>query len=92
MGAKIHNYGSGDWGFHCPGCGHGHSFRVTGDSTRPQWVWNGSTETPTFAPSLMINKGTPSQCHLVVTDGKIHFQADCHHALAGQTVDMQDWE
>jgi len=92
MPAKIHNYGSGDWGFYCPGCGHEHSFRVNGDTTRPQWEWNGSLDKPSFTPSLMVNKGTPSQCHLVVTDGKIQFQPDCHHALKGQTVEMKDWE
>ena len=91
-GAKIHNYGSGDWGFHCPGCGYGHSFRVNSDSTRPQWSWNGSLDKPTFTPSLMVNRGTATQCHCNVTDGRIVFHTDCHHPLAGQTVDMLDWD
>jgi hypothetical protein len=92
MSVKIHNYGSGDWGFHCPGCGYGHSFRVSGDASRPQWEWNGSIEKPTFTPSLMVNRGAGNQCHLNVTDGRIIFHADSHHALAGQTVDLPDWE
>lgn len=92
MADKIHNYGSGDWVFHCPGCGYGHPFRVTGDTSRPQWTWNGSLDKPTFTPSLMVNRDHPSQCHLNVTDGKIIFHADCHHALAGQTVEMPNWE
>lgn len=92
MGDKIHNYGSGDWGFHCPGCGYGHSFRVTGDESRPQWSWNGSLESPTFVPSLLVWKDEPNaRCHLIVTDGVIHFQSDCHHSLAGQSVAMGDW-
>jgi hypothetical protein len=93
MAAKIHNYGSGDWGFHCPGCGYGHSFRVTGDATRPQWTWNGSLDKPTFTPSLLVNKDYPeSRCHSFVTDGRIQFLSDCHHKLAGQTVELPDWE
>lgn len=93
MSAKIHNYGSGDWGFHCPGCGYGHSFRVNADAGRPQWTWNGSVEEPTFAPSLMVNRDFPAaRCHSIVTDGKIAFLTDCFHTLAGQTVDLPDWD
>jgi len=92
MSAKIHDHGSGDWGFHCPGCKYDHSFRVNGDATRPQWHWNNSIDKPTFTPSLMVNRGTDSQCHSYVTDGKIQFLNDCHHALKGQTVDLPDWE
>lgn len=31
-------------------------------------------------------------CHSFVTDGRIQFLSDCTHALAGQTVDLPDWE
>lgn len=93
MGVKVHNYGSGEWGFHCPGCGYGHSFRVTGDTTRPQWTWNGSLEQPTFKPSLLVNKDTPLMtCHLFVTDGVIEYQNDCHHSLRGKKIPMVDWD
>ena len=33
-----------------------------------------------------------TRCHSFVTDGKIHFCADCSHALAGQVVDMKDMD
>jgi hypothetical protein len=90
---KIHNFGSGDWGFHCPGCGYLHSFRVNGDTTRPQWKWNGSTDKPTFTPSLLVNQHHPaSRCHSFVTDGKIQFLSDCWHHLKGQTVELPDWD
>lgn len=93
MSAKIHNMGSGDWAFHCPGCGYGHSFRVNSDAARPQWSWNGSLDKPTFSPSLLCNKDFPeSRCHSFVKDGNIQFLKDCHHKLAGQTVELPDWE
>lgn len=31
------------------------------------------------------------RCHTFITDGQIHFLADCTHALAGQTVPIPDW-
>jgi hypothetical protein len=31
-----------------------------------------------------------TRCHLFVRDGKIQFLPDCHHALAGQVVDLPD--
>ena len=35
---------------------------------------------------------TPFVCHSFVTDGRIQFLGDCTHALAGQTVDLPDWQ
>jgi hypothetical protein len=77
--------------FHCPGCGHGHPFEIDAPNGAG-WTWNGSLDRPTFTPSLKVNGGTPTQCHVRVTDGKIQFLADSHHALAGKTVDLPDWE
>lgn len=31
-------------------------------------------------------------CHSFVTAGRIQFLNDCTHELAGQTVDLPDWE
>ena len=31
-------------------------------------------------------------CHSFVTDGRIQFLCDSSHDLAGQTVDLPDWE
>lgn len=33
-----------------------------------------------------------SVCHSFVTDGRIQFLGDCTHALAGQTVDIPDFD
>jgi hypothetical protein len=98
-GAKIHYMGDGNVGprggklyvFHCPGCGFGHPFEIDAPNGAG-WTWNGSLDRPTFTPSLMVARGTPTQCHVWVTDGKIQFLADSHHALAGRTVDLPDWE
>ncbi len=34
----------------------------------------------------------PLRCHSFVTDGRIRFLGDCTHALAGQTVDLPDFD
>lgn len=32
------------------------------------------------------------RCHSFVTDGRIQFLSDCTHSLAGQTVDLPEWD
>jgi hypothetical protein len=92
MADKLHEMGASQSGgrvyaFHCPGCEYGHCFDV------PRWFWNGSFEKPTFQPSLLCNQhDVASRCHLFVTDGGIQFLSDCWHALAGQTVELPDWD
>ena len=72
--------------FYCPGCEGSHPYSA------PRWTFNGSLEMPTFSPSLLVGKDIPEKrCHLYITDGKIQFLGDCHHALANQTVEMTDW-
>lgn len=98
MGAKVHYMGKSEavlgvlpsedlYAFHCPGCEYGHHITV------PRWKWNGSLDRPTVTPSLLVNSHDPTtRCHSFVTDGNIEFQADCHHALAGKTVELPDWD
>lgn len=92
MSDKLHRMGDDGRGnvlyaFHCPGCGYGHHIAV------PRWTWNGSMDVPTVTPSLLVNQHDPSsRCHSFVKDGRIQFLSDCFHSLAGQTVDLPDWD
>jgi hypothetical protein len=99
--AKIYEIGKNLLSFHCPACLYDHAVGVNGrkipgsDGSMNEWGWNNSLDAPTFTPSLLINKANlpPSpRCHSYVTDGKIEFLSDCTHAMAGQTVDIPDWE
>lgn len=102
MAAKIRitgTYKTQVWAFHCPGCGYDHAFTVGPQNsadvaaTSARWTFNGSLEAPTFSPSLLCNKDTPSlRCHSFVEDGKIRFLTDCFHKLAGKTVELTDYE
>jgi Family of unknown function (DUF6527) len=81
--------------FHCPGCGHGHTYTVKQDGSG--WSFNGDMDKPTFTPSLKNtlyhqngNKRVEKACHLFVTDGYIIFCDDCSHEFAGQRVEMKD--
>jgi hypothetical protein len=38
--------------FHCPGCNEPHQIRHAGSGS--VWVWNGSSENPTFIPSVLV--------------------------------------
>lgn len=90
--------------FNCPGCDDWHVVNVDGND-RPKWTWNGSAERPTFQPSILVRTGAavdpaiawedgdpPLVCHSFVTDGRIQFLSDCTHALAGQTVDLPEFD
>ena len=86
--------------FRCPGCKQSHAIQ-SGSDVGPNWSWNGSLDTPTFSPSVLVtysgpdagkDGAPPAVCHSFVTDGRIQFLTDCTHALAGQTVDLPDWE
>lgn len=82
--------------FWCPGCRDAHPYRVARgaeeDPECPVWTFNGDRERPSFSPSLLVNKDHPSRCHLYLTDGQLHFCADSHHELKGQTVPCPDWD
>ncbi|WP_145201437.1 DUF6527 family protein [Sphingobium sp. B2] len=89
--------------FRCPGCNAQHVCSVNGANT---WQWNGSLDLPTLSPSVLITyngpdagqdrgdgkNAPPAVCHSFVTDGRIQFLTDCTHALAGQTVDIPEFD
>lgn len=79
--------------FYCIACDNLHAPRVTGDG--PLWTWNGDAESPTIAPSVRVRWDEGEQriqkcCHFFVREGRIEFCGDCTHALAGQTIEMQE--
>lgn len=79
--------------FHCPGCEGGHAIPVSGPRG---WSWNGSFDSPTITPSILVNVGgsnpTEPICHSFVTEGKIRFCADTTHKLSGQTIELPDFD
>jgi len=93
--AKLHRVADDFYAFHCPGCGNAHAVTVNGkiNSSGASWTWNGSMDKPTFTPSINCNPGSPeNHCHSWVRNGMIEFLGDCHHSLAGQTVEIPSWE
>lgn len=86
--------------FWCPGCDGAHQVTV-GAGPGPRWGYNGDPDAPTFTPSVLVtyngpdagvDGAPPAVCHSFVTNGRIQFLGDCTHALAGQTVDLPDFE
>lgn len=94
----------GVYHFFCKPCGWPHRVNTNATQT-PAWGFNDNLEQPTFSPSVLVRTGSavdpnfvweegdpPRICHSFVTDGRIQYLSDCDHALAGQTVDLADWE
>lgn len=92
--------------FRCPGCDELHVVQH-GAGDGPRWGYNGNPDAPTFTPSVLVTWQTPSDnpdefdddsknvkhiCHSFVTDGRIQFLGDCTHKLAGQTVELPDFD
>lgn len=83
--------------FWCPGCDGAHVVNVSPGG----WSFNGDHERPSFMPSILVrydgadagkDGAPPAVCHSFVLDGEIRFLPDCTHALAGQTVPLQDFD
>ena len=74
--------------WYCPGCQTHHGVPVVGGRV---WRWNDSYDLPTLNPSVIVHGAEPHiRCHCFVREGRIQFLADCRHALAGQTVVMEE--
>ena len=74
--------------FRCPGCNTVHRINST-------WQWDGDLEKPTVMPSVLVLggiDGTRHLCHSFIRAGRIQFLEDCDHMLAGQTVDLPEYE
>lgn len=80
--------------FFCKGCDQPHSLNV-GPGAGPRWGYNENPEAPTFTPSVLVRWNEREEtkvCHSFVTDGRIQYLNDCTHGLAGQAVDLPEWE
>lgn len=75
--------------FDCPGCDSAHVITI---APHPNpWEWNGDTDHPTIAPSVLVTGGEHNiRCHSFVRDGRIEFLTDCTHALAGGQLDLPE--
>lgn len=77
----------------CPACDGAHAVSLDMPNAQgARWRWNGHPDFPTLWPSVNVNASGPGRCHHFVTDGQIQYCADSQHALAGQTVDMPDFD
>jgi hypothetical protein len=76
--------------FTCPACGYGHGFHLRGHPKGCVWNWNGSMDKPTFTPSLLVHECSKyPRCHLILTNGIVHFCGDCGHDMAGKKVPLK---
>lgn len=101
--SKLHKI-SDRYVFECPGCGCLHFFdekwQFNGDeqkpTVRPSILVRGKRQiTDEESDRIMAGEkiNIPDLvCHSLITDGMIQFLNDCTHELAGQTVELPNWE
>lgn len=61
----------------------------------PYWEFNGNVDKPTVSPSILVRSGRNGRngvCHSFIKNGRIQFLGDCTHELAGQTVEIPEWD
>lgn len=76
--------------FYCPGCNQYHYFRVNKEKGGPCWDFNFDYYKPTVTPSVLITG--KKRCHSFIKDGQIQYLSDCEHHLAGQTIEMINYQ
>ncbi len=84
--------------FKCLGCDDSHSIRTEGPGSN--WQCTGGVDSPTVSPSILVreyndpidDKKVTSTCHSFIADGRIQYLSDCSHKLAGQTIDLPDFD
>lgn len=77
------------YNFWCEGCSEVHTIGT-------KWRFNGDMNSPTFSPSILVTKPSdPSyRCHSFIRSGRVEYQRDCSHYLAGDTIELgfpPDW-
>ncbi|UVL26248.1 DUF6527 family protein [Pseudomonas donghuensis] len=94
IGRCLGQAADGSLWFWCKGCDGPHSLQV-GEGSGPRWGYNGNPDAPTFTPSVLSSYRQHDRlkvCHSFVTGGRIQYLSDCTHQLAGQTIDLPEWE
>lgn len=86
----------------CPACeaddvGSVHIFFTEMPDGGGGWHFNGNMESPTFSPSMLARgqwgpERRPHVCHSYVRDGKIEYLSDCTHKMAGQTIELPEFD
>lgn len=84
-GEKFHHT---QYFYMCLGCGYEHCFALRKDGGHHEF--NMDLDKPTVFPSLLENRNPNRVCHSFMKDGKIQYLGDCHHSLAGQTIELPE--
>jgi len=103
LSSILNDTGDGRLQFHCPACNEAHAVRISG-ARYGLWFWNQNPEAPTFEPGVRVRKDIPAAgpnpdpndatsyvCMSRVVNGRISYEADCTHGMAGTTVDVPAW-
>lgn len=85
-GVKYHHT---QYLYFCKGCGYEHCFALKSEGGHH--TFNMDLENPTISPSLLENKTPGRTCHSFIKNGKIQYLGDCHHHLAGKTIELPDF-
>jgi hypothetical protein len=75
----------------CSGCAAPHRLEIGARMPSGQRLgFDGDIYRPSFEPEIVHEDGD-RVCRYLLRGGRLHFAADCTHALAGQSVELPDF-
>lgn len=98
---------NGTYKFICPGCNEEHLIWTAPEKNSKviPWGFNGDENKPTITPSIKVTYPANPEakeefkewreeriCHSFIKDGMIQYLSDCTHNLAGQTIELPEFE
>jgi len=74
----------------CLGCGYEHAFALRSEGGYHEF--NMDLNNSTVSPSLLERNNPERICHSFIRNGMIQYLNDCHHHLAGKTIELPEIE
>jgi hypothetical protein len=71
----------------CPACAEKHVIPISAPY-KVLWTFNGDVLSPTFTPSVRLDKGNDYRCHYNLEKGILKYCADSTHELRGRDIPL----
>ena len=76
----------------CPGCGCAHMLEISSiQADERRLGFDGDVRCPSFEPDIVRVDRNGKFCRYSIKAGRVRYDRECTHALAGKTIDLPDF-